>query len=351
MKQLRILGFIAIVALAFTACTATSYKKTASGLKYKIIEGNSKGEIVDGQILKMEMIQKISGHKDTVVQNTYGRVPIFYKKQPLPQGQPVYGPEEVLNDLKKGDSLIAIVYIDSAIKKGLAQEAMLPPYMKKGDKITYTFKVVDVIANDSIANIEYQKAMEKDAPRQKKEQEEMMEKAKAEHEKQMKEEEAALEKSGEKAKLVKEIENYLAAKKIAAIKTPAGAYMKIDEPGTGAAATTGKYVTVTYTGKYLKTDSTFETNTFTYQVEKQGMIKGFEEGVKQLKQGGKGTVYIPGYLAYGKNPPAGSPFKAYEPLYFELNIKAVSDTMPAQQPIPQPQPQEQKKNEPAKKKK
>ena len=37
----------------------------------------------------------------------------------------------------------------------------------------------------------------------------MMEKAKAEHEKQMKEEEAALEKSGEKAKLVKEIENYL----------------------------------------------------------------------------------------------------------------------------------------------
>lgn len=338
MRQLQTLGLIAIIALAFTACKDLNYKTTKSGLKYKIIDGGSKDSVKDGEVLKMQMIQKISGHKDTVLQTTYGRVPIFYKKQPIPAGTPMYGPEEVLSLLKKGDSLIAIVYIDSAIKKGLAQEAALPPYMKKGDKITYSFKVLDVYKNDSLANLEWQKEMEKDAPRQKKEQEAQMEKMKKEMEAQQKADEAALEKSGEKAKQIKEVEDYLAAKKITATKTPKGAFVKIDNPGTGAAAEDGKFVTVTYTGKKLLTDSTFESNSFTYQVAKQSMIAGFEDGIKQFKQGGKGTVYIPGYLAYGKNPPQGSPFKAYEPLYFELQITAVSDTMPAppKPPVAQP---------------
>lgn len=338
MKRLHFLSLVLLAALSFTACKNMNYKTTKSGLKYKIFEGNSKDSTKDGDVLKMNVTVKLSGTKDTVLADTYGKMPQYQQLRPLPVGQPLYGPEEVFHMLKKGDSLVAVVYIDSAIKKNLVQAAELPPYMKKGDKIMYTFKILDVFKNDSLANLDYQKEMVKDAPRQKKEQEEQMEKMRKEQEAQQKADEAALEKSGEKAKQTQQIENYLKSKGIAAVKTPSGVFVKVDNPGTGDQAATGKFVTVKYTGKKLANDSTFDgPNSFTMQVGKTALIRGFEEGIKQFRQGGKGTIYIPGYLAYGKNPPPGSPFKPYEALYFNVEIPSVSNTEAPPQPQVQPQ--------------
>ena len=77
------------------------------------------------------------------------------------------------------------------------------------------------------------------------------------------------------------------------------------QQGTGPAAELGKYVNVKYTGKVLATDSVFQSNTYAFKLGTT-VIRGWTEGLQLFKQGGKGTLYIPGFLAYGSNPgPAG----------------------------------------------
>lgn len=328
MKRSQILGAVLFAAFAFTACNNVDYKSSPNGLKYKIIEGGSKDSTKEGNVLKMNMTVKLSGSKDTLLADTYGKMPFFAPVQPIPAGQPFYDPSEVFGHLKKGDSMVAVIYIDSAIKKGLVQEAQLPPFMKKGDKLTYTYKVLEVFKADSLARADYNKEMERDAPRAKKEQAEMMKKMITEQEEKQKAEEAQLEKSGEKAKQVKAVQDYLTAKKITATQTPVGTFVQIESPGTGAQVANGKYVTVKYDGKKVANDSTFDANQFTVKLGEQPFIRGFEDGLRQFKEGGKGVIFIPGYLAYGKDGNNGV-FKPYEPLYFKVEIEKVSDTEPA----------------------
>ncbi|MBZ4191245.1 FKBP-type peptidyl-prolyl cis-trans isomerase [Niabella beijingensis] len=331
MKQLKTLGLVVFAAAAFTACNNTEFKTTASGLKYKIYEGGSKDSVKIGEVLKFNVTQKVSGTKDTTLYNSYETMPEYMPLQTVPPGQGDYSPIEILPKLKKGDSAVIIMFVDSLIKKGLAQEAQLPPFMKKGDKFIFTFKVLEVFKNDSLAMLDRQKEMEAYQKR-----EEAKQKADS----------IAFEKSGGKQKQIAAVEEYLKKKNITATKTALGTFVKIDAPGDGAPIANGKFVTVKYNGKHLLTDSTFQSSSFTVPIGQQGSIPGFEDGLKQFKKGGKGVIYIPGFLAYGKTPPPGSPFKEYEPLYFEVEITDVSDNMPQPQAppvMPQEQPQKDTK--------
>ncbi|HEX7756745.1 MAG TPA: FKBP-type peptidyl-prolyl cis-trans isomerase [Niabella sp.] len=318
MKQLKTVGLLVLAAAAFTACKNAEYKTTPSGLKYIIYDGGSKDSAKIGEVLKFNVTQKISGAKDTTLFNSYETMPEYMPVQPIPPGQGNYSPIEILPKLKKGDSAVIIMFVDSLIKKGLAQEAQLPPFMKKTDKFIFTFKVLDVFKNDSLAMLDRQKEGQ---AYQKKE------------EAKQKADSIAFEKSGSKQKQIDEIADYLKKKNITATKTALGTFVKIDNPGAGAPVENGKFVTVKYNGKHLLTDSSFQESSFTVPIGQQGSIPGFEDGLKQFKKGGKGVIYVPGFLAYGKTPPPGSPFKEYEPLYFEVEITDVADT-PAQ---PQPQ--------------
>jgi FKBP-type peptidyl-prolyl cis-trans isomerase len=88
----------------------------------------------------------------------------------------------------------------------------------------------------------------------------------------------------------------------------------------------------------------FETNmepgkpAFDVQVGTHSVIAGWDEGLKYFKKGGKGTLYIPFYLAYGAQTGPGG--KQYENLVFDIEVDNVSDTMPKQTP-PMPMPQQQ----------
>lgn len=334
MKRLHILMMASILAMAFAACKNADYKTSPNGLKYKIFSGNSKDSTKEGYVLKMNMTVKLSGHKDTLMADTYGKMPFFAQIQTPPPGQPLYDPSEVFHMLRKGDSMVAVTYIDSALKKGMLNEAQLPAFFKKGDKLTYTYKVIDVFTVDSLAKADYEKEMAKDAPRREKEQEEMMKKAKAEMDAKQKLEIDSLKKAGAVDQQNKQVTDYLAKKGITGyISTPQGSFVKILNPGTGAQVADGKYVMVKYNGKLLQKDSSFQTGTIPMQIAgPMGGIKGFEDGLKQFKEGGKGTIYIPGYLAYGSTPPPGSPFKPFEPLYFDVEIQKVSDKEIAPEP-------------------
>jgi FKBP-type peptidyl-prolyl cis-trans isomerase FkpA len=302
-----------------TGCNKVNYRKTKSGLVYKLFPADNKDSLIkDGQVVKFQVTTKLN---DSTMYSSYGKIPAFARL--MATEKPPYNLLSVLPMMKKGDSAVIVQMIDSLIKMG----AQLPGSAKKGDKITTTIRITDVFTNDSVAMIDYNKEMEKDKPRQMKEQEEEMAKMeKQKMEKQLKED-AELEKSGEMANEIKGIETYLSSKKINAQKTGKGTYVLIQQQGTGPLAAAGKYVNVKYTGRILSTDSTFQTNTYEFPLGKgSGVIRGWDEGLLLFSKGGKGVLFIPGFLAFGANPPQGSPFKPFEALKFDVELLNISDT-------------------------
>lgn len=97
--------------------------------------------------------------------------------------------------------------------------------------------------------------------------------------------------------------------------------------GTGAEATTGRFVTVNYNGWLYNSAGTdnkgsrFDAGTFQYTVG-QGVIAGFSQGTVGMRVGGLRRVIIPPSLGYGS---AGSPpqIPGNSTLIFEIELLAV----------------------------
>ena len=91
--------------------------------------------------------------------------------------------------------------------------------------------------------------------------------------------------------------------------------IKIDDTiGTGTEATPGSYLDVHYTGWLYdpkaanrhgaQFDSSRDSGRpLTFQLDARSVIRGWDLGIRGMKVGGKRTLIIPGYLAYG---PKGS---------------------------------------------
>ena len=100
--------------------------------------------------------------------------------------------------------------------------------------------------------------------------------------------------------------------------------MLVKEKGTGQPATTGKFITVKYAGRILATDTLFESSQYIFELGTGNAIRGWHDGIALFNEGGKGTLFVPGYLAYGKG--AGPGGQAYESLIFEIEILNVSNS-------------------------
>jgi FKBP-type peptidyl-prolyl cis-trans isomerase len=103
--------------------------------------------------------------------------------------------------------------------------------------------------------------------------------------------------------------------------------------GAGKEVAPGKFVTVHYVGT-LPDGYLFDTSykgdsrpfTFKYDVDHPKVIEGWMRGLKGMKVGGHRRLTIPASLAYGANPPAGSPIPPNAALMFEIQLMFVSDT-------------------------
>jgi FKBP-type peptidyl-prolyl cis-trans isomerase FkpA len=314
MQKLRLGGLVLLTGIMMVACNSVSYKKTGSGLLYKIFPSDSKDSLIKtGNTVKLDIDIKLN---DSVLQTTYGKMPAFIPVQE-PNPQNGLDPFSIFTLMKTGDSAVVVILADSLLNKPGVQ---LPPGAKKGDRFMFYMRIKQVFTNDSLAQADFAKEQAIDAPRQQKEMEEQRAKMIKEQQELLKKEDAELEKSGRKAELDAVVKNLLAAKNITATKTALGTYVRIDNPGTGDAVAAGKIATVKYTGKLLATDSVFQASTVDFAIGENGLIRGMEDGLLQLKKGGKGTIYIPGHLAYGANPPAGSPFKPFDALVFDVEV-------------------------------
>lgn len=97
-----------------------------------------------------------------------------------------------------------------------------------------------------------------------------------------------------------------AEKEAGAVKSETGLISVIETEGNGPKAQVGDSVTVHYTlynaaGKKLQSSlDSGSPLTFPNVAGPQGMIAGFVEGVSQLGEGGKSTIYVPFELGYGE---------------------------------------------------
>ncbi len=96
--------------------------------------------------------------------------------------------------------------------------------------------------------------------------------------------------------------------------------------GKGAEAKPGMQVTVHYTGTLTngkKFDSSLDRNEpFTFRLGAGQVIKGWDEGVKGMKVGGKRKLVIPPQMAYGEQSP-GPEIPANSTLVFQVELLGV----------------------------
>jgi len=290
------------------------FKKTRSGLSYKIIS-DGKGTLVKkGELLKLHFTNKLG---DSVLGSTYGSMPTYAQVDSV---GPDYNPTEIFSFLRKGDSAVIIIEADTLAKKSQGQ---LPPFLKPKDKILLTLRVLDILPTKEAVQQDQMEEMAKQKQRDDQ------------------------RKTGE----IKEIQDYLAKNNIKAQQTQNGVFYEIQTPGAGASADSGKVVAINYTGYSLDGkffDSNVDSNKqvqkhplspFEFMAGVQGAIPGMLEGVTVFKEGGKGRLFIPSVLAYGAQ---GSPpvIKPYQNLIFEIEVTSVKDA-PPQQGMPQmPMPQQ-----------
>lgn len=306
MKTISSCFIVSLVLLGAVSCTNSEFKKTKSGLLYKIYS-DGKGEIAKPkQFLKANVVEKL---RDSILYNSEGNMPVYL---PVDSARPVYSPVEIFSLLRKGDSAIVVQLVDTLQHKFAGQ---LPPWLKKKDKITFTFKILDVFASEDLLTNDRNQEISKQKDRE-----------------------------------IKQVETYLAKNNIQAQKTEKGTYVVVQSEGTGTPVDSGKQISVRYTGRLIPSGKEFESNmkdtatpAFKFVVGAGQIIPGWDDGLRKFKKGGKGTLYIPAFLAYDQQMgPGKTPF---ENLIFDVEVIDVTDApkptaqpqMPAM-PMPQGQP-------------
>ena len=295
MRLFKTIFCVAAIAVAMSSCNKVDFKKTKGGMPYKLFPSKSGKKAVVGGFLKVHTVTK---KNDSVLISTYESMPTYLPVSA--QTQP-YDPSEVIGQLKEGDSLYTVRLVDTFMKRAPGQ---LPPSFKKGDRIITTIKVLKVLSSEEETNKDYEQEN------------------KAFSQKQLTKDEKGLN-------------DYFAKNNIKAEKTPGGAYVQILTPGAGPQIADGKYLSLKYKGMTLagKVFDTNMDNSFGHAdpmnmvLGQQPIIKGFEEGLRMLREGSKAKVYIPSSMAYGNNaPPQIGP---NQNLIFEIEVLKVADQAPA----------------------
>lgn len=277
------------------ACTNIGYEKTKSGMEYKIFKTGTGASLKQGDVVKFDI--RIT-YKDSLLGETYGSVPGYIIVDSA--GRP-HDFSEILKFMKVGDSAVTIQLYDTLVA---ANPQGGPTFMKKGDKLKTSLKILGVFTKQDSAMTDYQAELEKF-----------------------------------KNKQIAEVQAYINKNNIQAEKLR-NVFVEVKEKGTGVPADSGKVVSVKYTG-YNFAGKFFDSNTdstkqvekhplepFTFVSKQQGAIMGMLEAIASFNKGGKGRIFVPSYAGYGQQgmPPAILP---NEHLIFDIEVVDVQD-MPQQ---------------------
>lgn len=278
----QVLAFLLVISTIAVSCGGTKVQKLKSGIEFTLLKkGDGKRKMAEGDVITMHMKSMVN---DSVLYDSYK----MNGGQPVPGNitKPAFSGDimEGLLLMSEGDSALITVPADSLFRQGK------PEIIKKGDTMKFLIKIVSA-------------------------------KTTAEYEKEM--EEAAKKQNETDDKL---IADYVASKQLSAQKTASGIYYVITKPGNGKHPASNDHVKVHYSGTLLdgtKFDSSYDRGE-PAEFGLDQVIKGWTEGIPMLDEGGKGTLIIPSSMAYGQNPPPGSPIKPNSVLVFEVELLAIN---------------------------
>ena len=291
--------FIFLAFAALTACNNNGYKKTKSGLLYKIIS-DGKGDVAKrGQFLKFNIEQKVHDSllfsTDTMPLPGYARVDSV---------GPTYRLAEIFPMLRKGDSAVVVQLVDSIEKK---YHQPIPPFIHRTDKLITTLRVLEVFTSDSLLDKDRTKLLDI-----------------------------------EKQKEIATIQDYLKKNNINGVQqTAKGNFYLITEHGNGPKADSSKKISISYNGssldgKYFDSniDSTKQVQKhplepFSFVPERGGAVPGMLDVATEFHQGDKGKIFLPGVMGYGQQG-AGTVIKPFENLIFDIEIDSVTVAPPPQ---------------------
>ena len=295
-------------------------------MEYKIFSGKAKGyntkapkELKPGNIVKFHFSFAIErkGKSDTTINETYSTMPQYV---PYDTSSQVYlTPIEPLLYGKVGDSIEFRVSVDSLLAKQMVMENDV---YTKGGFVKGKLSILDVFTSEDSAKADFEKEVK------------LFEQKEQERKKT-----AILDET-------KAVEKYLKDNNITAVKTPKGAFVQIENPGTAPKLDSGKVAVVKYKGY------TFDGTVFDQNIDSTGgkstaplevligagqSIEGFDDGLAAFSKGGKGKIFIPATLGYGNRAMPGLP--ANSNLVFEVEVLDVKDA-PAQSAQPQLSPEQ-----------
>ncbi len=295
-KRIVPIALLGATIFALNACkSGGDFKKTESGIEYKIVKDDTKGaKPAIGDVVEMHMVARYKDDKlDTVLFDSRK----MNNNQPMsfPMPAPSFKGDivEAFMLLTPGDSAVIRMSVDSVKKQPGVQ---LPPFMKAGQKIEYNVVMLTVKSQQQM--------------------------------KQEQDVHASQQKGVDDQKL----QDYFKQNNIQPSKTASGLYYIIEQPGTGDNAKVGQAVTVNYTGRTLD-GKVFDSNIdpamghaepFTFPLGQGQVIPGWDEGVALLKKGSKAKLFIPSGLAYGQNSPNPSAIPNDAILMFDIEVKDIA---------------------------
>ncbi|MCK4568968.1 MAG: FKBP-type peptidyl-prolyl cis-trans isomerase [Bacteroidales bacterium] len=125
-----------------------------------------------------------------------------------------------------------------------------------------------------------------------------------------------------------ERDNYIRENGITVAPTASGLYYIETEKGEGKKAMPGNTVNVHYTGRLLDGtvfDSSVEKGEpFSFRLGGGQVIKGWDEAIALMSEGGKATLVIPSEIAYGSRNSGSIP--PYSTLVFDVELVSVEET-------------------------
>ncbi len=304
-KKLLSISLLSAAVTGFVSCNQSSSLKEYKGLFYKVVKAGTGKAAQNGDLVEFQIIAKVDTQ---TLANSWkdqsGNTPVMQVRDMQKNGEWPW----IFQKLKGGDSVEVEIAVDTMLKYMTPEQLQnKEAWMKKGAKVKLTLSCLSVSSE-----ADYKKKLED------KKQKQLVEDDKA-------------------------LQDYFAKNNLKPTKTASGLYYTINQPGSGPNATTGKVVSMDYTGK-LMDGRTFDSNVdsnfhhkqeFKFPAGGGRVIAGWDEGVMLLNKGAKATFYIPSSLAYGPNSMGIIPPNAN--LIFDVEVKEIAEpTLPkaqAQMPV------------------
>ncbi|WP_276089749.1 FKBP-type peptidyl-prolyl cis-trans isomerase [Pedobacter sp. JY14-1] len=305
-------GIVILFAATLGLAACNNYKKGQGGLMYKIHKDGGNAKIAEGDIVKLNFIQKTE--KDSVLFSTYD----IDQAQVFPVAKKQYAGDmnDVLYLFGEGDSATFKLDLDTMAKHTNNPK---PPYAAKDKYLVFTVKVEKVLKKN---------AKEADSAFQRRAQDFFQ-----------KDYMAGVErlKKAEAGKITKFIED----NKLKTQTTTSGLQYVINAPGDSQRPAPGDTIMLNYTGKLLTKKKDGKEMIFDTSIEKTAKeagihhpmaqygprkftlgaaIPGFDEGIQLIGKGGKILLIIPSKLGYGENGQPQAKITPYSPLAFEIEL-------------------------------